>query len=150
MCVSLSVSGWAEGNASSTAPPSLAQQQALLLSLLPVGGGGWRDPRASFQGLLRLGGRTDRRDRDRTQLCPGLSKGHRQAMRGRLGACKCLHVCTSGFACGSPWVGWSGCLSRYICERLGLFMSVCEHFCMCVSVWGCLGVSTAACGAPHP
>lgn len=53
----------------------------------PVEGAG--DPWASFQGLLHLGGSTDRQDRDRPWLCPGLSKG---AQLGYAGASRCLKM----------------------------------------------------------
>lgn len=57
-----------------------------------------------------------------------------------------LRTLASGFVRGSPWAGWSKCLSRCICERLGLFMSVRICMCVCVFAWGCLGVSTSVCG----
>lgn len=129
-CICYSQSGlWGEQSLLCSAP-SLAQQRALLQKLLPSRG--WGTPghhsRACSVWVAVL---TDR-DTDQTRLCPGLSRGHSLAMRGRLGAWKCLPVYTSRFVCGSPCVGWSRCLSQCICERLGLFMSVCK---ICGAVW---------------
>lgn len=77
-----------------------------------------------------------------------LSRPEQGAQPGCAGASERLQTLASGFVHGSPWAGWSECLSRYIRECLGLFMSVCENSHVCVFAWGCLGVSTSVCGLP--
>jgi hypothetical protein len=129
------------------ASPSLAQQQACSLNMLGVGAG---DPRASFPGLLlHLGGSADRQDSDQARLCLGLSKGHSQAMRGRLGATNVCMRARLGLCAGLPvWGGLGVCL--------GLFVNVWACLCLSASIWSmCLcvvlsGVSTSACESVPP
>lgn len=77
-----------------------------------------------------------------------LSRPEQGAQASCAGVSERLQTLASGFVHGTPWAGRSECLSRYICERLGLFMSVCENLHVCVFAWGCLGVSISVCGLP--
>ena len=92
--VSLWVSDSGESNVSSTASPSLACST-------PVEEAG--DPWASFQGLLHLGGGTDRQDRDQALALSGPEQGGTAGVCGGVSVPKmfvhlwvCVRVCLCG------------------------------------------------------